>query len=55
MASLLSLFIHAVQSERPSYPSSKPRAKDWDKLEAEVKKEVWKLSLFPWRYLGLNF
>ncbi|KAL9328732.1 hypothetical protein ACSQ67_003735 [Phaseolus vulgaris] len=28
-----------VQSERPSYPSSKPRAKDWDKLEAEVKKE----------------
>ncbi|RAL46398.1 hypothetical protein DM860_015391 [Cuscuta australis] len=31
----------AVSSEiqRPSYPSSKPKRKDWDKLEAEVKKE----------------
>ncbi|KAK7253063.1 hypothetical protein RIF29_37467 [Crotalaria pallida] len=29
----------AVQSETPAYPSSKPRAKDWDKLEAQVKKE----------------
>ncbi|KAE9606550.1 putative SGS domain, HSP20-like chaperone, tetratricopeptide-like helical domain-containing protein [Lupinus albus] len=28
-----------VQSERPTYPSSKPRTRDWDKLEAEVKKE----------------
>ncbi|RDY09747.1 Protein SGT1-like B, partial [Mucuna pruriens] len=28
-----------VQSERPAYPSSKPRTKDWDKLEAQVKKE----------------
>lgn len=26
-------------SHRPSYPSSKPKAVDWDKLEAEVKKE----------------
>ncbi|RWR80210.1 suppressor of G2 allele of SKP1 [Cinnamomum micranthum f. kanehirae] len=26
-------------SERPTYPSSKSRAVDWDKLEAEVKKE----------------
>lgn len=32
--------IPAVQSERPTYPSSKSRTKDWDKLEAEVKKEV---------------
>nr|KYP67314.1 Suppressor of G2 allele of SKP1 isogeny [Cajanus cajan] len=29
----------AVQSERPAYPSSKPRTRDWDKLEAQVKKE----------------
>ncbi|XP_027360017.1 protein SGT1 homolog A-like isoform X1 [Abrus precatorius] len=28
-----------VQSERPTYPSSKPRTRDWDKLEAQVKKE----------------
>ncbi|RZC31282.1 protein SGT1 homolog A-like [Glycine soja] len=28
-----------VQSERASYPSPKPRTKDWDKLEAQVKKE----------------
>ncbi|PON58223.1 N-terminal acetyltransferase A, auxiliary subunit [Parasponia andersonii] len=26
-------------SERPTYPSSKPKRTDWDKLEAEVKKE----------------
>ncbi|CAH9137010.1 unnamed protein product [Cuscuta epithymum] len=26
-------------SQRPSYPSSKPKRKDWDKLEAQVKKE----------------
>jgi hypothetical protein len=37
---LIALCISAVQSERPAYPSSKSRAKDWDKLEAEVKKEV---------------
>lgn len=29
----------AVVSQRPVYPSSKP-GKDWDKLEAEVKKQV---------------
>ncbi|EEF51253.1 chaperone binding protein, putative [Ricinus communis] len=29
----------SVGSQRPLYPSSKTRAKDWDKLEAEVKKE----------------
>ncbi|KAH1267577.1 Protein SGT1 B [Glycine soja] len=28
-----------IQSERASYPSPKPRTKDWDKLEAQVKKE----------------
>jgi suppressor of G2 allele of SKP1 len=27
-------------SQRPTYPSSKPNRVDWDKLEAEVKKEV---------------
>ncbi|KAA8533668.1 hypothetical protein F0562_031185 [Nyssa sinensis] len=26
-------------SQRPTYPSSKPRTVDWDKLEAQVKKE----------------
>ncbi|XP_045814032.1 protein SGT1 homolog B-like [Trifolium pratense] len=31
--------VPAIQSERPAYPSSKSRTKDWDKLEAEVKKE----------------
>jgi len=29
----------AESAQRPSYPSSKPK-KDWDKLEAEVKKQV---------------
>ncbi|KAK7307877.1 hypothetical protein VNO77_41317 [Canavalia gladiata] len=28
-----------VQSQRPAYSSSKPRARDWDKLEAQMKKE----------------
>ncbi|KAL5168035.1 Protein SGT1 B [Glycine soja] len=28
-----------IQSERSAYPSSKPRTRDWDKLEAQVKKE----------------
>ncbi|OVA02106.1 CS domain [Macleaya cordata] len=28
-----------VGTEKPTYPSSKPRAVDWDKLEAQVKKE----------------
>uniref|UniRef100_A0A2C9WAC2 Protein SGT1 homolog n=1 Tax=Manihot esculenta TaxID=3983 RepID=A0A2C9WAC2_MANES len=32
--------VPSVGSQRPSHPSSKSRAKDWDKLEAEVKKEV---------------
>lgn len=31
--------VPSVGSQRPSYPSSKTRAKDWDKLEAQVKKE----------------
>lgn len=46
MASLLSMCIYAVQSERSAYPSSKPRTRDWDKLEAQVKKEVCQLP-FP--------
>lgn len=33
------IIVPSVQSERPAYPSSKSRTKDWDKLEAEVKKE----------------
>ena len=44
---LLSLIINfvanyysAVGSQRPAYPSSKAKLRDWDKLEAEVKKEV---------------
>lgn len=28
-------------SQRPLYPSSKPKRVDWDKLEAQVKKEVF--------------
>ncbi|CAB4301942.1 unnamed protein product [Prunus armeniaca] len=28
-----------IGEQRPSYPSSKPKRVDWDKLEAEVKKE----------------
>lgn len=31
-------------SQRPSYPSSRP-TRDWDKIEAQVKKEVCLLSL----------
>ncbi|XP_050230582.1 protein SGT1 homolog B-like [Mercurialis annua] len=31
--------VPSVASQRPSYPSSKTRGKDWDKLEAEVKEE----------------
>ena len=27
-------------AQRPTYPSSKPKGVDWEKLEAEVKKEV---------------
>ncbi|KDP25376.1 hypothetical protein JCGZ_20532 [Jatropha curcas] len=33
------IIVPSVGSQRPSYPSSKTRAKDWDKLEAQVKKE----------------
>uniref|UniRef100_A0A7N0U648 Protein SGT1 homolog n=1 Tax=Kalanchoe fedtschenkoi TaxID=63787 RepID=A0A7N0U648_KALFE len=29
----------AGQAQRPAYPSSKPKQVDWDKLEAQVKKE----------------
>ncbi|PSR91471.1 Protein SGT1 B like [Actinidia chinensis var. chinensis] len=29
----------SLGSQRPTYPSSKPRTQDWDKLEAQVKKE----------------
>jgi len=27
-------------AQRPTYPSSKPKGVDWEKLGAEVKKEV---------------
>lgn len=38
------IFFGLVGSQRPTYPSSKVRSVDWDKLEAEVKKEVcWHL------------
>ena len=40
----------AETAPRPSYPSSKAK-KDWDKLEAEVKKEVW--SRFPLIYVPI--
>lgn len=65
LISLLHTYGHTVGSQRPSYPSSKSRAKDWDKLEAEVKKEVlsnnnclywflyslytWAVNFFPFR------
>jgi hypothetical protein len=35
----LYIYSAAETAPRPSYPSSKSK-KDWDKLEAEVKKEV---------------
>lgn len=31
--------VSSVESHRPTYPSSKPRSRDWDKLEAQVKEE----------------
>ncbi len=31
--------VAAVQSIPPTYPSSSKKAKDWDKLEVELKKE----------------
>lgn len=40
---VIEICISPVQSERPAYPSSKARTKDWDKLEAQVKKEVLQL------------
>jgi len=33
------MYDDAEVSQRPAYPSSK-KVKDWDKLEAEVKKQV---------------
>lgn len=40
-----------IGNQKPTYPSSKPKRVDWDKLEAEVKKEVSNfvllLSSFP--------
>ncbi|KAM7531343.1 hypothetical protein LguiB_034753 [Lonicera macranthoides] len=33
------VIVPSVVAQRPSYPSSKPRGTNWDKLEAEVKKE----------------
>ena len=40
---------YAAVSQRPVYPSSKP-GKDWDKLEAEVKKQVPLLAPQAWLY-----
>lgn len=37
---LLVIYEFTVGSQRPTYPSSKSKATDWDKLEAQVKKEV---------------
>lgn len=36
----LLLLLHLVGSQRPSYPSSKAKKVDWEKLEAQVKKEA---------------
>ena len=36
--------LHFAGSQRPTYPSSRA-TKDWDKLEAQMKKEVYMLSL----------
>lgn len=40
--------LHFAAAPRPSYPSSKLRNVDWDKLEAQVKKEVFKTLVFVW-------
>ncbi|KAL3652415.1 Cochaperone protein [Castilleja foliolosa] len=32
-------YVASAGSQKPTYPSSKPKRVDWDKLEAEVKKE----------------
>lgn len=44
MSLMLLLISAAIGAPRPSYPSSKPKRTDWDKLEAEVKKEVCLLT-----------
>ena len=36
--------VAVIGASRPTYPSSKPKRVDWDKLEAEVKKEVCLLT-----------
>lgn len=47
--SYVTLCSYAAVSQRPVYPSSKP-GKDWDKLEAEVKKQVPLLAPQAWLY-----
>ncbi|KAL5560475.1 hypothetical protein UlMin_036686 [Ulmus minor] len=36
---VMNLTSYFLENQRPSYPSSKPRRVDWDKLEAKVTKE----------------
>nr|GMD56719.1 protein SGT1 homolog B-like [Ipomoea batatas] len=36
---LMFYFLPFVVTQKPSYPSSKPKGKNWDKLEAQMKKE----------------
>lgn len=31
----------SIENQKPTYPSSKPKRVDWDKLEAQMKKEVY--------------
>lgn len=33
-------FLRSTGTSKPTYPSSKPKGVDWDKLEAQMKKEV---------------
>lgn len=43
ITSYCGILLHSFDStgnEKPTYPSSKPKRVDWDKLEAQVKKEV---------------
>lgn len=40
-----SLSLHSTGNQKPAYPSSKPKTVDWDKLEAQVKKEVYASNL----------
>jgi hypothetical protein len=37
----LNMKLAVTGTQRPTYPSSKPKRVDWDKLEAQVKKEVF--------------